>query len=636
MKRISLFLLSLSITFPCYNQEVVRIVVDITANHKPISPYIYGKNNCLSDDAGNPLGDDDWQKLRDAGVALFRESGGNNSTKYNWRLRLSSHPDWYNNVYEHDWDFAAQSLQQNIPNAQGMWSFQLLGKVAANTANNFSDWSYNQSQWWEGVSQNLAGGGTPDETGGSKALVEGDTDLYLQDWPADSTTAILDHWFGSGGLSLDSNNIRYWNMDNEAEIWSGTHNDVMPTQETAEEFMQRYFAVAKAARAKFPGIKLVGPVTANEWQWYNWIGGINYDGRSHSWLEYFIRRVAEEQQASGIRLLDVLDIHFYPYSTNSSELVQYHRVYFDKTYIFPEANGVKAINGGWNNSITKEYVFERCREWLSGYMGNDHTVTFGVSETGIALDNADVTAVWYASTLGEFMKNGVELFTPWSWKNGMWEVLHLFSRYNMPTYVSGVSDDETSVSAYPSINENADSLTVVLVNRSLSETKTAQVSFPYFRLDPGTFKSYSLSNLINSETFVSHAQNALVSKEISSGNNILTVDLPPLSVTSVLLKGEQVSTGLGENNAPGNLTFEVYPNPVSDAANVQFNLNKSGKVTIDILGLAGNPVFRLAEKEMPAGQGSCLITSKDLSDGYYIIRLSFDGMQYFRKVIMSK
>ena len=49
-------------------------------------------------------------------------------------------------------------------------------------------------------------------------------------------------------------------MDNEPEIWNGTHDDVVPKQIPAEDFMQRYFAVAKQAKKNFyPDIKLVGP-----------------------------------------------------------------------------------------------------------------------------------------------------------------------------------------------------------------------------------------------------------------------------------------------------------------------------------------------------------------------------------------
>ena len=110
--------------------------------------------------------------------------------------------------------------------------------------------------------------------------------------------------------------------------------------------MQRYFAYAKAARARFPEIKLTGPVPANEWQWFNWVGGINAEGRSWPWLEFFIKRIADEQARTGIRLLDVLDIHHYPGVTNPADVVQIHRTYFDTTYDSPEANGVKAVNGG--------------------------------------------------------------------------------------------------------------------------------------------------------------------------------------------------------------------------------------------------------------------------------------------------
>lgn len=361
INSVSLFFWSLVIAAAAHGQVTVEI--DLSAQTHPVSPYLYGRNNSVSDNPSSPLTASAWLKLRDAGVTFLRENGGNNATKYNWRRKLSSHPDWYNNVYAHDWDFAAKSIRQNLPNAQGMWAFQLIGKAARTSAANFNDWGYNQSQWWAGVNQNLAGGGTPKTSGGTDAQVEGNPDLYLETWTADSTVGILDHWFGSNGIGLNKNKILYWNMDNEAEIWSGTHDDIMPAQVSAENFIQFYFNVAKKARAKFPEIRLVGPVTANEWQWYNWSNGpINSGGVNYPWLKYFIKRVAEEQQASGIQLLDVLDIHFYPSNTTVANVVQYHRVFFDKNYIFPEANGVKNVSGTWDNNQDKEYILERCRE----------------------------------------------------------------------------------------------------------------------------------------------------------------------------------------------------------------------------------------------------------------------------------
>ena len=527
------------------NAQNVQVSVKIFNNRKAVSPYIYGRNNSVTDFIGNPVSATSWQLYKDAGVNFFRENGGNNLTKHNWRLNISSHPDWYNNVYTSNWDNAAQTLHQNIPSAQGMWGFQLIGKAARTNANNFNDWAYNNSQWWSGVNQNLAGGGVMNTSGGSQALVNGDPSLYLQNWNQDSTTDILNHWFGSGGLGLDSTKIRYWNMDNEPEIWSGTHDDVMPVQPGAETFMQSYFAVAKKARSLFPGIKLTGPVSPNEWQWYNFGGSpvTGSDGIKYPWLQYFIKRVAEEEQSSGIRLLDVIDLHFYPSSASPANVVQYHRVFFDSTYIYPEANGVKVVNGGWDNSIQIENIFGRCQKWLNQYMGPGNGVTFAVSETHTQLQNdPNALAVWYASMLGEFMNNGVEYFSPWNWDIGMWETLHLFSRYNKSNSVQATSSDEQNVSAYTTVNNNNDSVTIALVNRSVSQSKTVVINFPDYLLANQAVTTRTLSNLpVGTETFVSHSSNALQSGSISQQNNTLQVTLAPLSITSLLITGSPIA-----------------------------------------------------------------------------------------------
>ena len=627
--------LALNLCINSYNQNAVTVTIDITQDQHVISPYIYGRNNSLSDSPDDPMTQVEWQMLRDAGVTIFRENGGNNSTKYNWRKKLSSHPDWYNNVYAHDWDFAEQSLQQNIPTAQGMWAFQLTGRVASSKQHNFNDWNYNRSQWWDGVYQNLAGGGEVNTSGGSVATTEGDYALYTQLWPADSTTAILDHWFGENGLGLDESKVLYWNMDNEAEIWSGTHDDIMPTQISAGDFMQLYFAVAKKAREKFPDIKLVGPVPCNEWQWYNYDNNIiNYGGENLCWLEYFIRRVAEEQKLSGIRLLDVLDLHYYPGSSTAADLVQYHRVFFDKEYIYPEANGVKRVTGGWDNSITREYIFERCNDWLEEYMGINHGVTLGVSETGISDINSNVTAVWYASTLGEFMKYNVELFTPWSWQEGMWEVLHLFSRYNKSKSVNALSTQELYVSAYPSVNANQDSLTVVLVNRSTSSSKSVSVTLSNFIPDGGQHEELQLSDLPSAETFISHNQNGLKRGTVSISGNSFSVTLPALSVTSVILSGRPGQVSLNGNDLSRRPQFNIFPNPVNDLKNVIITTASSGPVTFTLYDGHGNII-----KEMDAELGNCEPATLDLSDfslssGVYYLKMKSGSQSATGKLVI--
>jgi hypothetical protein len=618
-----LFLLLL----PAFASAQITISVDANAEVREVSPYLYGRNNSFSaTDPNWTLPAQDLVRMRDAGVRLFRENGGNNSSKYNWRRKLSSHPDWYNNVYTNNWDQAAKSLQMNFPAAQGMWGFPLLGYVAKTSAANFADWDYNQSKWWEGVNQNLAGNGLPNATG-TKAKKEGDINLYLEKWNADSSVAILDHWFGANGIGLKQEGIKYWNMDNEPEIWSGTHDDVMPSQVSPQEFMQRYIALAKKARAKFPDIKLVGPVTANEWQWYNWDGKpITENGKSYPWLEYFIKTIAEEQQKSGVRLLDVLDIHFYPGTKKVEDIVQLHRVFFDRNYNFPEANGVKTINGGYDNGITKEYIFSRCNDWLAQYLGTAHGVTLGMTETGIDESIApSVTAVWYASIVGEFMKNGVELFTPWTWKTGMWETLHLLTRYNLTHSVKGNSSNETLVSAYPSINAAKDSMTVLLVNRSTDQAQPVRININNFSPAQEKAAVYSLAQLPNTETFVSHTKNALKKSEVEVIGNGFNISLPAMSVTSVLLRTGGTILG---NEPKIKSEIQVFPNPSWDSFTIKWKDFQGQKIVV--LDQNGREIL---SKNLQRTQREIVINQR-LSAGTYLIKVTdLNGRSVVKQMI---
>ena len=575
--------------------QSVQIQVDVLANRKPVSPYLYGRNNSLPLDPQKRLTRADITRLRDAGVRFFRECTGNNATKYNWRRKLSSHPDWYNNVYPNDWDFAASQFTTYFPQAQGMWAFQLIGKAASTQTANFNDWAYNQSQWWQGVNQNLAGGGTVNPaSNATKALREGNPDLYLENWPADSTVGLLNHWFGAGGSGFNKNNFRYWNMDNEPEIWSGTHDDIMPVQLPAEAFIQKYVEVALKARSRFPDIKLVGPVTANEWQSYNYDNKPVTDatGQKYPWLEFFIKRMAEEQKRTGVRLLDVLDVHFYPSGTKPDEVVQYHRIFFDRTYAFPEANGLRTITGGYDTSLNKEYIFGRCREWLDKYMGPNHGVGLGLTEAGLNnANNANTQAIWYASTLGEFMNNEVEIFAPWSWQPGMWEVLHLFSRYNQPIHVDALSTAETQVSAYATVNQTNDSLTIALVNRS-AETKPMQLTLKNF-IASGQFAPLRLlANLPATETFLSHSNNALETSIVHIFNNGLSLDLPAMSVISIQLTGRQGNAILGLDPAAD---IVVAPNPGTSG----FQLTQPFAGQCTVFNTAGQEVASFDTKTNP-------------------------------------
>lgn len=601
----------------------VTITIDAKSGKKAVSPYIYGRNNTFDKPA---------RFYKDAGLRFARMNGGNNATKYNWRLKISSHPDWYNNVYANDWDKTSKSVATNYPNMQVMWAFQLLGRVASNKTHNFDDWGYNHSKYWFGVGQNLAGGGIPDTTtGATKALVEGDINLYTMEWPSDSTVEILNHWFGPDGIGLDKEHFRYWNMDNEPDIWNGTHDDVMPILISASKFMDRFIEVAKKARALYPEIKICGPVTTSEWQWYKWGNeGIKIDGKYYCWLEYFIKRCADEEKATGIRVLDVVDLHNYPWAKNGDiDVLQLHRMYYDQDYIYAGANGLKTINGGWDNSQNKEYIFKRINDWLTLYFGENHGITLGLSEWSPASSesNPNASSVVYASHLGTFANNGVEYFTPWTWFNGMWETLHLFSRYAKGFSVSSTSSVENTVSAYTTVNETADSMTVVIVNRDMSSAHNVTVNLNEFSVPDRTFTTLQLSSLPSSETFKSHTDNALKKSSVTLNSNSFTLSVPTLSTTAVLLTTSLVGIEKPQVQADD---FKLFPNPANDYMNIEFASNY-GSGEIHLFTLEGNEVLQQISK----GMGAESIDISGLCQGIYIMKLNFASKIYAKKIIIN-
>ena len=631
MKRHFLKHYSLLILLGCFTTTIlaqnVTITVNATVDKKAVSPYIYGRNNTFDQPA---------QFYKDAGLRFARMNGGNNATKYNWRKKISSHPDWYNNVYGDNWDTPAKDVSTTYPNMQIMYAFQLIGRVASNTNNNFNDWAYNHSQYWSGVGENLAGGGTADfSAGATKALKDGDVNLYTQVWPADSTVGILNHWFGTNGLGLNKNQFGYWNMDNEPDCWNGTHDDVMKTLISASAFMDNYIATAKKARALFPGIKFCGPVTTSEWQWYKWGNdGININGKYYCWLEYFIKRCADEEKASGIRVLDVVDLHNYPLAQKGDvDALQLHRMYYDTNYVYAGANGIFTINGGWDTSLNKEYIFKRINDWLTQYFGPNNGITCSVSEWSPASSDPNVASVVYGSHLGTFANNGVEFFSPWSWFNGMWETLHLYSRYAKGYSVSSVSTLENTVSAYTTVSAAIDSMTVIIVNRDMSSAHKVTVNLNGFSVTDGNYSTLQLSSLPSTETFVSHTNNALKSNSVTVNSNSFSITVPSLSTTAVILKSTSTTSGIQDIQSQAD-EIKVFPNPPTDKLNISISSKVAEPTEVTIYDQSGRKIQSL--ETAYDGSTPIIMNISSLSGGFYLVSVKNSHCMSTRRFFVSK
>lgn len=607
--------------------ETILISIDGNATPHKISRYIYGKNNSTNDDSTKATTDSMWTLINESGIGILRENSGNNLTKYNFHRRVASHPDWYNRVHDQNWDYEIQTIQENAPQVQVMYGLPILGWVGADTEYNFKDWDWYVSHGnkWLNTAQNVTGkGAIPNEDNGKNALVDGDINTYLKEWPTDSCVGILDHWFGENGLGIDRSKTLYWALDNEPEIWHMTHDDVQKEPVKPEEYIEKYVRVAKAARAKYPDLKLIGPICANEWQWFAGPDrkDLTIDGRYWPWLEYIIKRIAEEEKKCGMKLLDVFALHYYPINFSDEEILQTHRIYFDENYIYPQANGVKLINGGWDETQSKVYIFKRCQEWMKKYMGEDDIRAFGITETGIESNDPDINSVWYGSMMGEFMKHNLEFFIPWSWKTGMWETLHLFARYNKEYYLPSTSGNDSIVSVHTSISADKDSMSILLINRSIKDEIETEIQLKNYEVPDGEYRLSQLSDLPEEESFISHAINALKEKSVMVQNGKATITLPPLSTSTLqLCKTEQ--TELHEQKNP---ILRVYPTYAVSCLYVE-GLNE--KATIQLISTDGKVVLKKETQQtnekidisnLPSGYYLCTVTMNDVTKTVQIVK----------------
>lgn len=607
--------------------ETIRISIDGNATPHKISRYIYGKNNSTNDDSTKATTDSMWTLINESGIGILRENSGNNLTKYNFHRRVASHPDWYNRVHNQNWDYEIQTIQENAPQVQVMYGLPILGWVGANSEYNFKDWDWyiSHGNKWLNTAQNVTGkGAEPNPDNGKNALVDGDISTYLKEWPTDSCVGILDHWFGENGLGIDRSKTLYWALDNEPEIWHLTHDDVQKEPVKPEEYIEKYVRVAKAARAKYPDLKLIGPICANEWQWFAGPDrkDLTIDGRYWPWLEYIIKRIAEEEKKCGMKLLDVFALHYYPINFSDEEILQTHRIYFDENYIYPQANGVKLINGGWDETQSKVYIFKRCQEWMKEYMGEDDIRAFGITETGIESNDPDINSVWYGSMMGEFMKHNLEFFIPWSWKTGMWETLHLFARYNKEYYLPSTSGNDSIVSVHTSISADKDSMSILLINRSIKDEIETEIQLKNYEVPDGEYRLSQLSDLPEEETFISHAINALKEKSVMVQNGKATITLPPLSTSTLqLCKTEQ--TELHEQKNP---ILRVYPTYAMSCLYVE-GLNE--KATIQLISTDGKVVLKKETQQtdekidisnLPSGHYLCAVTMNDVTKTVQIVK----------------
>ena len=277
------------------------------ANPTPISRFIYGMN------AG-----EGWKGIRlPAGVTLLRE-GGNRYSAYNWENNASNAGvDWHfsNDGYLGGGDVPGEAVRPTVARAlasgaAALVTVPMLGHVAA-------DKSGPTGHDEAGAAVRLATRfrESRPRKGAAFSLRPDLTDRYVYQ---DEFVWWLNQTFPEA--RNDPARPIFYQLDNEPDLWSGSHEEVRhkvngrPNLLTYDELVRRTIEYSAAIKDVAPGALTFGAGFGT------WSGAMNL-GRWPSpdpvagnadFLDYFLGKMREAEQAQGRRLLDVVDVHWYP------------------------------------------------------------------------------------------------------------------------------------------------------------------------------------------------------------------------------------------------------------------------------------------------------------------------------------
>ena len=287
-----------------------KVVVHVEASPKEtkgsraISPWIYGFGTYFEDAKapGEPLA------LRPSVIRW----GGNTAERFNWETNAwNTGSDWFfMNVHAPFPDLIGHFMHNNA--AAGIASIVTL-PLNGWVAKDHNSVSFPKSQF-----PNQAGF---DQAAGNGLSTSGDP---LPADPKRTSVAagpdFLMRWVNKLKTQFAPSDPHFYILGNEPMLWPSTHRDVHPELTSYDEVLTKFTAAAIAVRRADPDAVIIGPAL---WGWLamrrSALDGQkdkrNADYASHGKVEFlpwFLREIAKKEAELHLRLIDVIDVHYYP------------------------------------------------------------------------------------------------------------------------------------------------------------------------------------------------------------------------------------------------------------------------------------------------------------------------------------
>ena len=390
----------------------------------PISRFVYGANGAS----------ESWNGATPPTELTFNRVGGNRLTAYNWENNYSNAGNDYN--YQND-----QLMSSSLTPGDGiswrvtpsfalgqavMATIPMLGYVAGDACNcnvgiTDADRANRLATHFK-ISKA--------SKGSAFTLTPSTSDAYVYQ---DEFVNWMNTQFP--GHAGNATSPLFFSLDNEPDIWQATHKEIQsdygdntstPRIQTYAGFSDTSAVYAKAIKAVVPTAMVFGPAVAT-------YTGVTTLGRypsadpvygTQNFFDVYLDRMNAASSAAGKRLLDVLDLHFYPqngtangqigndYATQDSAMIQ-ARVQAPRSLWDPNYN-----DGSWVTSVTGGPItlIPRLRNQIAAhYPGTRIAITEYYYGRG-----GDISGgIAQADVLGIFGREGVYAAALWP-NAGVW------------------------------------------------------------------------------------------------------------------------------------------------------------------------------------------------------------------------
>jgi hypothetical protein len=223
-------------------------------------------------------------------------------------------------------------------------------------------------------------------------------------------------------------------LDNEPQLWKGTHRDVHPLPTTYDELWNMTLAYGSALKAAFPDALVHGPIP---WGWCaywssaadNCVDGP--DRAAHGGtpiLQWLLQRVAEHKLSTGVQVLDVLDVHYYPQAPGvqggsedsksaanrlAAVLTLYNETFLDGSWVDPTPVALLPRLKGWVAAAEEAANAAAAEAGGGTAAGVTLDMKYAISEYSFGNDGLVTTTLAHAEALAVMAREGVYQASVW-------------------------------------------------------------------------------------------------------------------------------------------------------------------------------------------------------------------------------